>query len=143
MRKLFLIALGIMFAFSSLHAGKSSKFRVDELIILPHPGKALKLHAKELGVTKKEQMRIKKEVKAVYAPIFQNKIREAFKIEKSIRRQVAKGATKEQLKAKLDEVARLKREAMDSRIDALNTFRSILGDKKWKRVINYKPKGAN
>lgn len=140
MKKIITIVAIMALSLGSLKAANSSKFRVDELIILPHPGKVLKFHAKELGVTKEELKRIKNEVKKVYPPIFQKKIRKAFQIEKKVRRMVAKGKTKQDVKPYLDEIAKLKREAMDSRVDALNKFRSILGHEKWLKVINYKNK---
>lgn len=141
MRKIILIG-ACMFALSSIAFGanKSSKFRVDELILLPHPNKVLKSHAKELGVTKQELQRIKKEVKAVYPPLFQKKIQKAFTIEKKVRRMVYKGKTKTDVKPYLDEIEKLKREAMDIRIDALNEFRKILGHDKWMKIVNYKQK---
>lgn len=140
MKEIVAVLAFIAFMSSSLGASNSSKFKVDELILLPHPGKTLKNHAKELGVTKGELERVKNEVKKVYPSIFQEKIRQAFKIEKKVRRMVAKGKTKTDVKSYLDKIERLKREAIDVRIDALNKFREILGDEKWTRVINYKDK---
>jgi len=135
---LVLSVFGAAFAEQPSGKAKGKKFRVDELMILPHPGKLIKKG--KISVTKEQQMRINKEVKAVYPPIFQEKIREAFRLEKQIQRGVAKGRTKAELKGLLDEVARLKREAMDSRIDALNKFREIVGAEKWKEInrLTYK-----
>ncbi len=134
----------IIFAFMalglSLYANNSGKFKIDELVILPHPGKVLKFHAKEVGVTKDDMMRIRKEIKAVYAPKFQGKIREAFTIEQKVKRMVSKGKTPSELKDDLDKIAKLKREAIDYRIQALNKFREILGEEKWLKIVKYKMK---
>ncbi|PID48065.1 MAG: hypothetical protein CR967_01660 [Proteobacteria bacterium] len=138
MKKLLVIFLGLLVSSSFLNAQGGSKFLIHELVLLPHPGKVLKQHAKEIGVTKQEMQRIKKEVKAVYPPIFQGKTREAFKLEKKLKRMVLKGKTKADVKDLLDKIAKLKREAIDSRIDALNKFREIVGEEKWKKIINFK-----
>lgn len=128
----------LKYAAAKKSVAKSAKFRVDELIILPHPGRFIKKG--QVKVSKEQKMRIKKEVKAVFPPIFQDKIREAFQLEKQVRRAVAKGKTKAELKPVLDKIAKLKREAMDSRIDALNKFKEIVNDEQWKKIqkLSYK-----
>ena len=117
---------------------KNNKFKIDELVILPHPGKFIKKG--KVKVTKAQKEKITMEVKAVYVPIFQEKIREAFDLEKKLQRMVAKGKTKEELKSLIDQIAKLKREAIDSRIDALNQIKKILGEKTWKQInkLTYK-----
>lgn len=140
-KKVLVIAMMVLVfgtAYAEKKTEKSNKFRIDELMILPHPGKYIKTG--KIKVTKEQQMRIKKEVKAVYPPIFQEKTREAFKLEKRVQRGVAKGKTKEELKDLLDQIAKLKREAMDSRIDALNKFQEIVGEETWKKInkLTYK-----
>ena len=122
----------ITFATKTKIAKKSNKFKIDELIILPHPGKFIKQGKIEVSKTQKERMT--KEVKAIYAPFFQNKIREAYKLEKKVQRAVAKGKTKTNLKDTLDKIEELKREAIDSRIDALNHIQKILTKKQWEKV---------
>ncbi len=122
----------IAFATKTKIAKKSNKFKIDELIILPHPGKFIKQGKIEVSKTQKERMT--KEVKAIYAPFFQNKIREAYKLEKKVQRAVAKGKTKTNLKDTLDKIEELKREAIDSRIDALNHIQKILTKKQWEKV---------
>lgn len=117
---------------------KNKKFKIDELVILPHPGKLIKMG--KVIVEKKQKQRIKTEVKAVYPPIFQDKMREAFKLEKQVQRMVVKGKTKSDLKAILDKISKLKREAMDGRIDALNHIQKIMTKEQWKKVntLTYK-----
>lgn len=117
---------------------KSNKFRIDELVLLPHPGKFIKLG--KIDASNEQKKRIKKEIKSVYPPIFQSKMRDAFKLEKKVQRAVANGKTKEDLKDILDQIMLLKREAIDSRIDALNHTQKILTKKQWKKVnkLTYK-----
>ncbi|MCV6608872.1 MAG: hypothetical protein OIF32_11725 [Campylobacterales bacterium] len=116
---------------------KSNKFRIDELVILPHPGKMIK-HG-QVKATKQEKMAIKK-IKQGPVPLFQKKMQEAFKLEKKLQRGVAKGKTKEELKDLLDQIAKLKREAIDHRIDALNMIHKVVGEEKWKKInkLTYK-----
>lgn len=114
---------------------KQDKFRIDELAILPHPGKIVKMHNDKIGISKEQKNCIEKEIKAVYPVIFQTKIREAFKLEQKLKRMVAKGKTKGELKGLLDQIVKLKRDAMDSRIDALNHFKKIVSQEQWKKII--------
>ena len=53
---------------------------------------------------------------------------------------VKKGKTKTDLKNILDKISKLKREAMDGRIDALNHIQKILTKEQWKKVnkLTYK-----
>jgi Spy/CpxP family protein refolding chaperone len=110
----------------------NSKFKIDELAILPHPGKMIKMG--KISITAKQKERFIKEIKAVYPPIFQSKIREAFKLEKKLQRAIVKGKTKDEVKGLLDNIAKLKREAMDSRIDALNHLKEIMTPSQWKKL---------
>ncbi len=130
-----IVFLAFVFALQAEAAsGKSNKFRIDELVFLPHPGKLVKLHNDKLQLNTEQKMRIKKEIKAVYVPLFQSKMREAFTLEKKVQRMVAKGHGKAELKELLDAIATLKREAMDSRIDALNRFKKIVTPKQWRQI---------
>lgn len=117
---------------------KSNKFKIDELVILPHPGKSIKMG--KIQITKGQKQKINKEVKAVYAPKFQEKSREAFKLEKKVQRLVEQGKTNKELKQLLDKIAKLKRDAIDSRIDALNHIQTILTKEQWVQVnkLTYK-----
>lgn len=137
MKKSLLIVF-IAFLLTNLNAQenkKNGKFKINELIMLPHIGKILKMNKKDLNVTKEQMSRVSKEVKQIYPPKFQALIREAFPIEKKIQRKVLKGATPKELKKDLDEVARLKREAIDIKIQAFNTFKKIFTKEQWKKII--------
>lgn len=126
------------FFISSLNAQerpKNNKFKINELILLPHIGKVIKNHAKDLSLTKEQKQRISKEVKLIYPPKFQALIREAFPIEKRIRRKVLKGFTPKELKNDLDEVARLKRESINIKIEAFNAFKKIFTKEQWQKII--------
>jgi len=117
---------------------KNNKFKIEEIVFLPHPGKFIKMG--KIKATKDQKEKITTEVKAVYAPIFQGKIREAFELEKKVQRMVSKGKTKKDTKDLLDKISKLKREAIDSRIDALNHIKKILTPEQWKKInkLTYK-----
>ena len=128
----------VVYASSMASKPKSNKFKVNELVILPHPGKFIKKGM--VDISKDQNERITKEVKAVYAPKFQGKLREALKLEKKLRKKVERGTTAKEVKALIDEIAKLKRESLDIRIDALNHMRSIMTEEQWKKVnkLTYK-----
>lgn len=136
--KKILVVISLVFLTLGLNAkevNKSNKFKINELIILPHIGKVIKNHKKELNISAEQMERFSKEVKQVYPPKFQNLIRKAFPIEKKVQRKVLKGATHLEVKEYLDEIAKLKREAINIKIEALNAFRKILTPEQWKKII--------
>lgn len=111
---------------------KSNKFRIDELAFLVHPMKPIKQG--KVQITDEMRQRIADEVQSNYTVVFHEKLNEAFKLEKKLQRGVTDGKTKEELKELIDEIAKLKREALDARIDALNTVRAILPEETWKKI---------
>lgn len=113
---------------------KDDKFKIDELIFTPHPGKIIKMQGDVLGITAEQKMRIEKEIKGVFAPMVQEKMRRAFELEKQARKMIQDGKTKADLKDTLDEIAKLKRDAADAKIDALNKFKEILTPEQWKAI---------
>jgi len=117
---------------------KSNKFKIDELAILPHPGKFIKRG--KIQLTKEQKQRLNQEIKAKIIPGYQAKMREAFDLEKKIQRAVKKGKSKEELKKKIDELAKLKRDALDIRIDALNQIKKIFTKEQWQKAnkLTYK-----
>ena len=134
------IAMTIIITFLAINlyskeVEKSSKFKINELIILPHIGKIIKMNKKELNISKEQMNRVSKEVKQVYPPKFQALIREAYPIERKIQRKVLKGATAKDLKEDLDKVAKLKRDSIDIKIEALNTFKKIFTEEQWQKII--------
>jgi aromatic ring-opening dioxygenase LigB subunit len=139
MKKVLVILVSLLFIVNlgatEVEKKKINKFKINELIILPHIGKIIKFNSKELKITKEQMKRISKEVKQVYPPKFQALIREAFPIEKKVQRKVLKGATYSEVKEELDKIAKLKREAINIKIEALNTFSSILTKQQWGKII--------
>jgi len=117
---------------STMKGKKSNKFKIDELVILPHPGKLIKQG--KVILSKEQQQRLKKEVKATIVPKYQQKMRDAFTLEKRLQRAVQKGKSKVELKDLIDEIAQLKREALDIRLDALNQIQQIVTKKQWQKI---------
>lgn len=123
---------------SSIYAQeKSNKFKIDELVILPHPGKFIKQGKIELTMEQMEKLQV---VKKTIIPGFQDKMRQAFVVEKKLRRAVEKGKDKVALTSMIDEIAKLKREALERRLDALYEIQKILTKEQWKIVnkLTYK-----
>ena len=134
MKKIFLI-MTIFTLLLNANEENSSKFKIDDLIILPAIGKIIKENSKDLVITKEQNERISKEVKQVYPPKFQDLIRQAYTIEKKVQRKVLKSATPSELKEDLDEIARLKRESINLKIEAVNEFQKILTKEQWEKII--------
>ncbi|MFX4276459.1 hypothetical protein ACOL3G_01075 [Aliarcobacter butzleri] len=133
MKRIFLVMT--IFALFLNANEENSKFKIDDLIILPAIGKIIKENGKELAITKEQNERISKEVKQVYPPKFQDLIRQAYTIEKKVQRKVLKSATPSELKEDLDEIARLKRESINLKIEAVNEFQKILTKEQWEKII--------
>jgi vancomycin resistance protein YoaR len=85
-------------------------------------------------ITDEMRQKIANEVQSSYTVVFHEKLNEAFTLEKKLQRGVTQGKTKEELKELIDEIAKLKREALDARIDALNTVRAILPEETWNKI---------
>jgi len=134
-----IMLLGFIVGLSTnLIADETNKFKIDELILLPHPGKLIKLG--KLNITEEQKVRFVKEVKSIYPPIFQEKMRKAFSLEKKVQKAVIAGKTKDDLKDLLNQIAQLKREAIDGRIEALNHLKEIFTKEQWEQLnkITYK-----
>lgn len=117
---------------------KSNKFKIDELAFLPHPGKLIRVG--KIVVSKEQKQKIDTEIKTVYTQNFHTKLHEALELEKKVQKMVSKGKTKKDVKDLLDKIAQLKREAIDSRIDALNHMQKIMTKEQWKKInkLTYK-----
>lgn len=127
----------LKYATNMKHKPKSNKFKVDELVFLPHPGKFIKKGIIDLNKDQKEKL---SKIKSTLVPKFQGKLREAFDVENKLRRKVAKGATAIEVKGLLDQIEKLKRESIDIRIGALDKIRQLLTQEQWKKVnkLTYK-----
>ncbi|MBN2896814.1 MAG: hypothetical protein JXK05_13080 [Campylobacterales bacterium] len=109
---------------------------VDELVALPHPLKALKMHEEKLGLSAQQNERLQKEV----IDVFPNKIHTLFdqadEIEKRIKKAVVKeGKTQKEVAVDLDALTKVKRELTEVHIDALNKTREVLGVEKYEEVL--------
>ncbi|WP_058555139.1 Spy/CpxP family protein refolding chaperone [Thiohalocapsa sp. ML1] len=112
-------------------ASASNRFRVDELALLPHPGRLVKTG--DIQLTPEQQQKMQA-MRAIYPPLFHPKMQQAFELQRRLQRAVAEGKTKAEVKDLLDDIARIKRDAMALRIDALNQVRTILTPAQWNAV---------
>ena len=117
---------------------KSNKFKIDELVILPHPGQLIKKGL--IDITQEQNKKITNEIKAVYAPFFQNKLREAYDLEKKVQRMVANGKGAKDVSTLIDKIMKLKAESILSRIEALNHIQKVLTKEQWVKAnkLTYK-----
>ena len=66
---------------------------------------------------------------------YQSKINEAFGLEKRVQKLLHQGKSKEEVKAYLDQIAAIKREAIDIKIDAYKVFQAILTPEQWQKYL--------
>lgn len=123
----------VILSFTTLFLNAHS-FQTEELISLPHPGEFIRNG--EIKLPKEKKMKIQKEIKGVYAPLFQEKLAKAYELEKEVQKAVNEGKTKKELAQLLDEIVKLKREAIELRIEALNEFKKIIPKKDWEMINN-------
>lgn len=113
--------------------GEVKSFVINDLIFLEMPGKIVKSGALDM---KSEQMiRLSKEVQPLMHESYQSKINEAFGLEKRVQKLLYQGKSKEEVKAYLDQIAAIKREAIDIKIDAYKAFQAILTPEQWQKYL--------
>ncbi|MDY0265311.1 MAG: hypothetical protein RBR12_09045 [Sulfurospirillum cavolei] len=129
MKKIFLSVL-----FLALSAfGEVKSFVINDLILLEMPGKMIKSGA--LDLNSEQMIRISKEVQPLMHESYQSKINEAFGLEKRVQKLLLQGKSKEDVKVYLDQIAVIKREAIDIKIDAYKAFQAILTPDQWQKYV--------
>lgn len=114
----------------------NARFRVGELVALPHPLRLIKQHPERYALSPQQQQRLQAEILAVYPPQMHQRKQTAWQLERQIRHAVLdKNATAEAVSTQLDELARLKRQMADLHIDALRAFRAILTPEQFQRLV--------
>ena len=112
---------------------EAKSFVVNDLIVLDMPGKIVKSGALELSGD--QIIRISKEVQPLMHETYQAKINEAFGLEKRVQKLLRQGKSKEEVKAYLDQIAQIKRQAIDIKIDAYQGFQTILTPEQWAKYL--------
>lgn len=112
---------------------KNTSFIINDLIVLDMPGKIVKSGA--LDLSGDQVIRISKEVQPLMHETYQAKINEAFGLEKRVQKLLGQGKSKEEVKTYLDQIAKIKREAIDIKIDAYKGFQTILTPEQWKKYL--------
>ncbi|WPL17071.1 hypothetical protein Thiowin_02057 [Thiorhodovibrio winogradskyi] len=141
---LFLTPLLILTAGASVAESESSprqessrpSFLVSELVSLPHPMRVIHKDPAAFGITSEQMDRLHREVRAVYPPQLHPRVQAAWQLEKAIYQAVIeRGESPSDVVDRLAELTRLKREATDIRIQALNHFRAILEPEQYQAVM--------
>ncbi|MFP4280854.1 MAG: hypothetical protein ACLFQI_12755 [Halochromatium sp.] len=123
-------------------ASKRPGFMVSELVSLPHPMRAIRQDPEHFGVSREQMQALRREVMEVYPPQLHERVQAAWSLERAIRRGVLEqGKDSAAVAEQLDELTRLKREAIDLRIEALNRFRAILDPEQYQAVMTASAKG--
>lgn len=134
----FLLALFLSVSVFAEEKSKASNsnFMIYDLILLEMPGKIVKSGA--LDLSSEQMILISKEVQPLMHEVYQSKINEVFGLEKRAQKLLLQGKGKEELKGLLDEIAHMKREAIDIKIDAYNMFQRILTKEQWQKYLEIK-----
>jgi predicted ATPase with chaperone activity len=88
------------------------------------------------GIRPEQMDRLHREIREVYPPQLHPRVQAAWQLEKAIYQAVIeRGKNAGAVADQLDELTRLKREATDIRIQALNRFRAILEPEQYQAVM--------
>lgn len=132
------IIAGLLLWSGLLAEEKNSKFIIHDLMVLEMPGKIVKSGA--LDMNSDQMVRLSQEVQPLMHEKYQIKINEVFGLEKRAQKLLKEGKSKEELKGILDQISKLKREAMDIKIDAYNAFKAILTKEQWQKYLELSAK---
>lgn len=126
--------LAILFLGIGLNAQeKNDNLIMNDLIVLTMPGQMVK--SGQIDVSSEQMERIMKEVQPLMHVKYQAKTNEAFGLEKHVQKLLRQGKSKEDVKPYLDQIAAIKREAIDIKIDAYRVFQAILTPEQWQKFV--------
>jgi len=126
--------LAILFLWVGLNAQeKNDNLIINDLIVLTMPGQMIK--SGQIEVSSEQMVRIMEEVQPLMHVNYQAKTNEAFGLEKHVQKLLRQGKSKEDVKAYLDQIAVIKREAIDIKIDAYKAFQAILTPEQWQKYV--------
>lgn len=118
------------------HTPSRPGFLVSELVALPHPMRIIIDAPDRFGIRPEQMDRLHREIREVYPPQLHPRVQAAWQLEKAIYQAVIeRGKNAGAVADQLDELTRLKREATDIRIQALNRFRAILEPEQYQAVM--------
>ncbi|WP_462320917.1 hypothetical protein [Halochromatium sp.] len=134
-----LLTLGTTQAEPTASPGPASKrpgFLVSELVTMPHPMRLIRQDPQRFGVSSEQMERLRSEIMEVYPAQLHQRVQAAWSLERSIRHAVLEeGKDSAAVADQIDELVRLKREATDIRIEALNRFRALLEPEQYQAVM--------
>lgn len=112
---------------------KKNKPLINDLLVLPFEGGRL-INSGDLKIDDQQMKQMMEEVRPIMHGKYNALLQKAFKLEKSIQRSIIKKGKKfdDTLKKKVSELAKLKLEAAEYKIEALVKIRDILTPKQWK-----------
>ena len=132
------ILVTILFVGASLVFGasetssKNPNLIVNDLIKVPFPGGKM-FKTGKIKLSDEQQVKFATEVRPIMHEKYNPLLQEIFVLEKKLQREVVKKATTydESLKTKVDEIAKLKHEAINYKLEALLKIKSILTKEQW------------
>jgi len=136
MKKIFLI-IAIFTVFLNAHEEQDGKAKINDLIILPGIGKAIKANEKDIAITKEQDEQMIEKIKSVFPQKVQEVRQKVVIIETKVQEGILNGATSNELEKDLEEIAKLKIELAKIKIEALNNLKKILTKEQWNKIIQY------
>ncbi|NLU33813.1 MAG: hypothetical protein GXX07_02485 [Wolinella succinogenes] len=112
---------------------KKSSLSVSDLVKVDMPNKYVRTGA--LDLSGEQVAKIMERVRPLMHEHYQVKMQEAFLLEKRIGRLIDQKREKEEIKKLMDEVAVLKREAMDVKLEVIGIFQEVLTPEQWQKVL--------
>ncbi len=139
MKKIILSAVCVMclgigaMANDGKKSGEAKTPMINDLIKIQIPNVYLK--SGQLEVTPEQRVQIQELVRPLMHDIYQAKMNEAYGLEKRVQRAIMQGKSKEDVKDMLDTIAKLKREAMDTKLEVINHFHKVLTPQQWETFV--------
>ncbi|MCK9338008.1 MAG: hypothetical protein M0P43_09280 [Arcobacteraceae bacterium] len=139
MKKIILSAVCVMcFGIGAIaNDGKKSEEQktpmINDLIKIQIPNTFLK--SGQLDVTDEQRTKIMQLVRPLMHDVYQAKMNEAYGLERRVQKAIMQGKSKEDVKDMLDTIAKLKREAMDIKLEVIGHFKSVLNQEQWDTFV--------
>ncbi|MGM0623800.1 MAG: hypothetical protein ACQESH_07230 [Campylobacterota bacterium] len=138
MRVIKIVTLSAILALTLQAKQKDDRFVVHDIVPVQMPGKFLK--SGELPLSANQMQQLQEDVRPLMHEQYNVMMQEAFLVQRKIARGIENGKDAQQLQPLLDQLTKIKREAIDIKITAYNNFLNLLNDEQKKLYKQLKRK---